>query len=304
MAALKLTFVGFGEVASTFAAALVEAGTEVAAYDVLLDEPGGLGRLRARGGARCGAGSEAVTFAPLAEALEGAAYVLSTVTTPVAATAAEAAAAHLGPGQVYVDLNAAAPSVKREIEAIIRPSGAAFVEGAILGAVGVTGARTEILLGGPAGREAAELFAGRLGLNVRFYSEQVGKASTFKMLRSVFAKGFEALLLEFLISARRAGLQDDLWRDVTALFEENRFEQVAANWARSHAVAHERRYHEIVQVAGVLRELGLEPIVTAGTEAFYARSRGLGLAEAFPEKPETMDDVVAFMERALRDGGE
>jgi hypothetical protein len=33
-------------------------------------------------------------------------------------------------------------------------------------------------------------------------------------LRSLFSKGFEALLLEARIAARRAGIGDDVWRDI------------------------------------------------------------------------------------------
>jgi 3-hydroxyisobutyrate dehydrogenase-like beta-hydroxyacid dehydrogenase len=119
------------------------------------------------------------------------------------------------------------------------------------------------------------------------------------MLRSVFSKGLEALVLEFLIAGRRAGLEEDLWREVCDLLERNPFGQVAENWVRSHALAHERRYHEMVQVVEVLRELGLEPVMTAATEALFKRSQTLGLAAAFAEKPQTMEQVIEFMERQL-----
>ena len=35
----------------------------------------------------------------------------------------------------------------------------------------------------------------------------------FKMLRSVFSKGMEALLIEFLVAAERAGIRADLWAE-------------------------------------------------------------------------------------------
>ena len=198
----------------------------------------------------------------------------------------------LRPGQHYVDLNATDPDVKKEIQGIIEPSRAAFVEGALLGAVGVTGAKTEILLGGPAARRAEQDLAGTLGLNARFYSEEIGKASMFKMLRSVFSKGMEALLIEFLAAGERAGIRDDLWKEVTGLFATQPFEKVAANWVRSHASAHERRYHEVKQVAAVLRALGIEPTITAATEAFFCPA-SLGLVPAA-----SMDEVVRrFNER-------
>lgn len=289
----RVAFIGYGEVAATLSVALAARGAEIAAYDVLLEQPGGIDRLKTRS-----AGTK-VAFCGMTEALRGARYILSTVTTSVAREAARGCVPVLGAGQTYVDLNATDPGVKREIERIITPSGAAFVEGAVLGAVGVTGAKTEILLGGPHGRQAEHALAGELGLNARFYSEDIGKASMFKMLRSVFSKGLEALLIEFLAAGERAGIRDDLWREVTELMASHPFEKTASNWVRSHATAHARRYHEMKQVADVLRQLGIEPTMTAATEAFFGRSGSLGLQEKFSSTPTSMDEVVRFFNERL-----
>lgn len=290
---MRVAFIGFGEVASAFSSALAARGARIAAYDVLIDQPGGGDRLKAR------AAATKVAFCALPEAVREADYVLSTVTTSVAADAARSCVPHLGAGHTYVDMNATDPRVKLDIERIITPSGAAFVEGAVLGAVGVTGARTEILLGGPHGRRAERELGGELGLNVRHYSDEIGKASMFKMLRSVFSKGMEALLIEFLVAGERAGIREDLWREVTELFSGHPFEKTASNWVRSHATAHARRYHEMKQVASVLRQLGVEPTVTAATEAFFQRSGSLGLQEKFKATPATLDEFVRFFSEKL-----
>jgi len=55
----------------------------------------------------------------------------------------------------------------------------------------------------------------------------------------------------------------------------------------------------MVQVAETMRELGVEPVMTAGTEAFFRRSLSLGLREAFPEKPDSMQEVIDFIEQRL-----
>ena len=280
---MRVAFIGFGEVAAAFSAALTARGAEVRAHDVKARPP-----------------AAGVALLPLADALRGASLVLSTVTTSVALEAARQCVPHLAAGQTYVDLNATDPARKHEIERVITPTGAAFVEGAILGAVGVAGARTEILLGGPHARAAEAVLAGALGLNARFYSERVGQASMFKMLRSVFSKGLEALLIEFLVAGERAGIRDDLWREVTGLMAQHPFERTAGNWVRSHATAHARRRVEVQQVAGVLRQLGLEPVMTAATQAFFERSGALGLAQQFPETPAAMDDVVRFFNERLQ----
>lgn len=284
---MRITFIGFGEVAGAFCGALASRGADIAAYDVLLARPEGAERLRQR------AGNIAVSFLPLPDALYGAGYVLSTVTTNVARAAAQQCAAHLRSGQTYVDLNATEPEAKREIAATIEASGAKFVEGALLGAVGVTGAKTEILLGGPHARGAESDLAGKLGLNARFYSDEIGRASMFKMLRSVFSKGMEALLIEFLVAAERAGIRGDLWSEVTTLFATQPFDKVALNWVRSHSGAHERRRHEVEQVAGVLRSLGIDPAMTSAAHAVFERSARAGL------KPlATADDVIRFLEKS------
>ena len=284
---MQIAFVGFGEVAGAFCAALAARGARLAAHDILLEQPDGAKRLQQR------AGATPVAFAPLAEIVPGADYVFSTVTTTVAREAARQCAAHLRAGQSYLDLNATDAAGKRDIADIVTPTGAAFVEGALLGAVGVTGARTEMLLGGPHARAAASVLAGDLGLNARFYSEEIGKASTFKMLRSVFSKGMEALLIEFLAAGERAGIREDLWAEVTGLFARQPFDKVALNWVRTHAGAHARRYHEVKQVAEVLRGLGIEPTITEATLRFFERSGRLGLAPAA-----SADEVIrTFNER-------
>jgi 3-hydroxyisobutyrate dehydrogenase-like beta-hydroxyacid dehydrogenase len=281
---MRIAFLGFGEVATAFSSALAARGCEIASHDILIDNPGGVEKLRAR------AGTTPVAFGSLEAALQGTDYVFSTVTTSVALDAARRCAKHLRPQQAFVDLNATGPGLKAQIGEVIESAGARFVEGALLGAVGVTGAKTEILLGGAHARAAERDLAGELGLNARFYSEEIGRASTFKMLRSVFSKGMEALLVEFLVAGERAGMRDELWSEVTTLFATQPFDKVALNWVRSHSSAHARRRDEMKQVAGVLRELGVEPIVTTATHALFERSGRVGL-----EPQKTADDVIRVL---------
>ncbi|HEX7053806.1 MAG TPA: DUF1932 domain-containing protein [Burkholderiales bacterium] len=290
---MRVAFVGFGEVASVFAAALQARGCEVAAYDRLLESADGRERLaqRVRGAP--------VRLSALADALADAEYVFSSVTTDVALEAARACVPHLGRGQVFVDLNACAPQRKREIAALIGPSGAAFVEGALLGAIAVEGSRTELLLGGEHAERAARELSAR-GLNARFFGAEIGRASTFKMLRSVLSKGLEALLIEFLVAGERSGLRRELWAEAERLFASHSFGELAGNWVASHATAHERRWHEMAQVADVLRALGVEPVMTAATEALFRRSVELRLKDDFPARPRSPETVVQTLERKLR----
>ena len=140
----------------------------------------------------------------------------------------------------------------------------------------------------------------RLGLNVAFYGREIGRASMFKLLRSVFSKGMEALLLETLLAARRAGVADDVWREIVETLEERPFSDVGANWMRTHGTAHARRYHEVVQVEELLRELGVEPLITRGTAALFERSTRLCLAKQFKTPPSGPEEVLGALDKLLR----
>ena len=281
--------IGFGEVGSVFSNAMAERGAHILVYDELLEQEGGKQALETRiqyGG---------IEFTSLPEVFLRSEMILSVVTTQAAEVVAEEIVAQLRSQQVYVDLNSTSPTVKKRIGQIIEGGGAEFVEGAILGAVGAVGAGARILITGEKGEQVA-LFLNQLGLNTTFYSAEVGKASTFKMLRSIFSKGLEALMLELMITGRRAGIEGDLWRDVTDFMTENPFDQVVENWIRTHAVAYERRYHEMVQVVQTIRELDIEPVMTSATEAFFKRSLSCGFDHVFEHKPEDCYAVIDFLE--------
>ena len=285
-------FVGFGEVASRFAEALAKGGARVLAYDVLLDRDGGRATLEKR---VRGAPPE---FAPLAELTQRAEIVLSTVTTDVALAAARACAPLLRRGQAFVDLNATSPALKREIAAAVGSSGADFVEGAILPLVNVAGARSQVLVcGARAGNVATTLNA--LGLNFKDYGPEIGRASSFKMLRSVFSKGVEALLVECMLAARRAGVEADLWREIVGTVDAAPFDEVGGNWVRTHGTAHARRWHEMVQVAELLQGLGVDAPMTRGTVAVFERSTHAALKDSFATPPTTHSEVIAALERRL-----
>lgn len=285
-------FIGFGEVASRFAEALQAHGARVLTSDVLLERPDGRDTLvrRARG--------EPPEFVPLAQLASRADIVLSTVTTNAAVDAAKAASPLLRHGQVLVDLNATSPAIKREISSIVAQSPADFVEGAILPAVGVMGAKSKVLLCGARAGEVAATMS-RLGLNFHDYGIVVGKAASFKMLRSVFSKGLEALLVECLLAARRAGVEQDMWREIVATLDAASFDEIGGNWIRTHATAHGRRYHEMLQVRDVLRELSVDAPMTDATIKLFERSGKAALSDAFATTPTTSAEVIAALDARI-----
>jgi 3-hydroxyisobutyrate dehydrogenase-like beta-hydroxyacid dehydrogenase len=229
-----------------------------------------------------------VAYCRLEEVVAQSEILLSTVTTHVAAAVAQTTAPLLTARHTYADMNSTSSSMKRRIAGIIGTSAANFVEGAILSAVGEAGAKASILVAG----ERAEVFAdlmNRLGLvNVRYFSSKVGEASQVKMLRSIFSKGVECLLLEMLVAGRRAGVAEYLWKDIVDFMTKHPFQGIAENWIKTHPAASERRYHEMEQVLETLKELGVDPVMTRGTTEFFRQSVASGLAARFTRKPDDL----------------
>ena len=279
----KIGFIGFGEVGKAFSQEMKAKGAELYYYDVVNKKH-----------------ENWITFLSLPELIRGSDIILSTVSTHVAIEVAQESAKHLTSGKIYADMNSTSAGVKIKIAEIIEASTADFIEGAILSAVGEAGPKASILVSGKKGEEFSKLM-NQLGLtNVKYFSAKVGEASQVKMIRSVFSKGIECLLLEMLISGRRAGVAEYLWKDIIDFMTKNPFDKVAENWIRTHATAFERRYHEMVQVVETLEEIGVEPLMTRGTRDFFQRSCTLGLEKAFKSKPDSFWDVPDHMERELK----
>src|SRR5690606_36196460 len=137
-----IAVLGVGEAGGTLAHDLIDAGVEVRGWD---PRPHRL--------------PEGLAFAASnPAAASGADIVLSVIWASVAREVAEEVAPVLQPGQLYADLNTAAPQLKREIAPIIERSGALFVDAALMDPVPPKGLRTQVYASG----SGAELFANKM----------------------------------------------------------------------------------------------------------------------------------------------
>src|SRR5690606_13348455 len=179
MATQRIALLGLGEAGSLIAADLVAAGAEVVGYDPRpVEAPAGVSL----------ASSEA-------QAAGGADVVLSVNWASAALGAAQAAAEALGPGQVFAELNTGSPSLKRTVAEVISPTGAKFVDVALMSNVPGKGVRTPMLAAGPGAGEFARVL-GAYGATVEVLDGAPGDAARRKLLRSVFMKGFGSVVVE------------------------------------------------------------------------------------------------------------
>jgi L-threonate 2-dehydrogenase len=110
---------------------------------------------------------------------------------------------------VYVDCNAVSPGTVMRIDRVVTESGAAFVDGGIIGPPPEPdSSRTRIYLSGPDAERVAVLQ--QFGLSTRVQPGPVGAASAMKMSYAGITKGFTALGATMMLAAMRAGTADAL----------------------------------------------------------------------------------------------
>jgi len=248
-----VALIGFGEAGQAFAKGwrLDAPGLDVGAFDIKTDDAatkaGKLGDYEAAGVA----GS-----ATLAAALYWRSVAFSLVTADRALEAARAAAEQLQPGAMYFDCNSCAPGTKRAAAELIETAGGRYVDMAVMAPVHPKLHKVPLLVSGPQAGAALPVLTS-LGMEPRLVSGDVGRASSIKMMRSIMVKGLEALALECILAARKAGVDDEILDSLGGSYPGVDWpKKMAYDFERSttHGV---RRAAEMREVAKTVEELGL-----------------------------------------------
>jgi 3-hydroxyisobutyrate dehydrogenase-like beta-hydroxyacid dehydrogenase len=244
---MRLAFIGFGEAGRAFATSLADAGAAIAAYDVLLGTPEGAGiaAAAARIGVRTGSPAEVIA---------GADIVISAVTAGESLRAIEAVAAHLEQGQYLFDINSVSPDRKAETARLVTPKGVAYVDMAVMAPAHPRLHHTPVLI---AGDPAVTALLDRLDFNYEVIGPTPGQATAIKMIRSLFVKGIEALTVQALDAATRAGCRDRILASLSATYAGLGWPEFADYQAERVATHGRRRAAEMRECAATLAELGL-----------------------------------------------
>ena len=233
----------------------------------------------------------------LEEAVDGAALVISAVPGSAAEEVAEQVLQLVGPDVCFADLTAASPQVKER--AASRHE--LYVDGAVLGTVATSGAEVPIAAAGAAAERFRDLVA-PAGLRVEvLQGAPAGTAARLKLVRSVYMKGRDALVLEMMLAARRLGVEDSVARSIAGPGEQVPFTELSERVLRALAVHAGRRSQELDSAAALLRELGVEPTMAeAGAERLRWLAE-LGLRERFGgERPDEGSATLDAADEASR----
>lgn len=267
----SLAFIGFGEVGQTFARALTARdGIQMAAHDVLFAFPTGR-RLLDRAeelGVR--------TEIDPAFAIRNARFIISAVTASEAETVARDCARHLGPDQIFIDVNSAAPTTKQRAAAHVCASGAQYVECAVMQPVLKPGLAVPILAGGPQAAEVAGVLNG-FGMNITPVAVEYGRASAMKLCRSIMIKGLEALMVDCAAASEAQDVQDHVFGSLAETFPSIDWPALASNMRERVATHGIRRAAEMREAGEMLAAIGINPglaLAVADAQQRGARPKG------------------------------
>lgn len=292
----RLCFLGFGEAASLFAEGLAGAGLRgLAAYDRAVHGGPREALLRAR------AASAGTALMEDRASFSQADWVFAMVQPGATETAAREVAPHLRAGTHYVDFSSAAPGRKQAAAETIAARGAHYVDAGILGSVPTSGHRVSVAASGKAAASFARAFA-PYGMDIAVVGDRIGAAAALKLIRSILAKGLEALYVEALTVAERAGVTESVLDSFCAFLDARPARDTASLLLRSHVVHAARRAEEVRMSRDLVAQAGLNPIMSDAIVALMQRSAGTQLAQQMGNRqPESLERALAALCEHLPD---
>ncbi|HVP07930.1 MAG TPA: DUF1932 domain-containing protein, partial [Burkholderiales bacterium] len=248
----RIAFIGFGEAGQTVGRGLLEQGARLTTYDILFDDPANKGMLR-----RIAESLGVSASKDHRDAVRDADLVFLAVTASSSLEAARSCLPGLRKGQLFLDINSVSPQRKIQTAALVAPTGADYVDVAVMAPVAPYGHKVPCLIGGP-GAQALAPRARALGMKMEVVASEVGQASAIKMFRSIMIKGLEALMLESMLASSEYGVEARVLASLKESFPAIDWEKLSG-YLIERVVSHgKRRAAEMREVADTVREIGLE----------------------------------------------
>jgi len=257
---MRLGFIGFGEVAFELARGFKSEGLEgFVAFEPLANAPkyGTLVRERS------GAASVKLLPAPQ-DVARVSDVIIAAVPGSRALEAAESVLASLQENKIYADVSTSSPTTKVKIAEMIAPTGAGFVDGALMGGLTQQHHKVPVLVSGSGADRFIEQMA-PCRMNLKKVSDKAGDAIAVKLVRSVYMKGEAVLQLEMLEAAYKLQVQDLVLDSISSSVDGKTFLDMMRFLVPASAIHAERQTHEMADCMVMLQDLGITPTMTEAT---------------------------------------
>lgn len=281
---MKLGYIGYGEAAYFMSAGLAGRGVEQYACSRNFSYKG---KPEDVGVKRCASYEELFSICDT---------VFAMTPNVAAVPTAEKAAPWLREGIVYADLSSAAPKLMEQAAAVVKPTGALFVDGAMLDSLPKFGSRVRIVISGDGAQELFRRIEG-LEMRVDIVGDRPGAASAIKLLRSLYTKTHLGFALEMLEGASYYGVADYVMQGLAETMDGKDF-ITGMNERLSGGVLHAtRRADELAMAAEMLDDAGLDSSVSTAASRKLRRLGELNLKEKLGDyRPKDWKDALRCIE--------
>lgn len=289
---MKLGFIGFGEVAYEISKGLETEGLQgIVAYDPMKDDPkyGPLVQERA-------AAAAVSLLSTPGDVVNAADVIISAVPGGYALQAAEGIVAELNEQKIYADVSTSSPATKQKIAVLIAPTGAGFVDGALMGRLTVEQHKVPTLVSGSGASKFIDLMT-PYHMSLNKVSDKAGDAIAIKLVRSVYMKGIASLQVEMLEAATKLQVEDLVLDSVSQTLDSKPFRFMMNVLVTAGAIHAGRQSHEMKDCMVMLKDLGIQPIMTEATMLHLKYLAAKNLKDKFhgeiPAKWEAVTQALA-----------
>lgn len=286
----SIAFIGFGEAGQTISRGLAKEAAQPAlrAYDILFGAPAGAKLEAAAKALGVGLARDHV------EAVREAGLVILVVTASSSLEATKSCLPGLRKGQLFLDMNSVSPKRKLETAALVAPTGAAYVDCAVMAPAAPYLHKVPCLVGGP-GAAALAPRAAALGMKMELVSDEVGQASAIKMFRSIVVKGLEALLVESMTASAEYGVEDRVLASLKETWPGIDWQKLSGYMIERVVTHGRRRAAEMREVSETLQSIGIDPLMAAATAERQQWVADLGVKASSQDRAE----LVGVIRKAM-----
>jgi 3-hydroxyisobutyrate dehydrogenase-like beta-hydroxyacid dehydrogenase len=293
---MNLGFIGFGEAAFHISIGLGQEGLKgILAYDALANDPVMGNQVKNR------ADAAGVVLKENAKMVVSQVDILFTaVPSSFTLDVCKEVSDSLRADQLYIDVSASTPAIKKQIWEIIKGTGVLFVDAAMLGSLPADKHRVPISASGNGVQAFLDIMS-PYGMQIKNVGDNAGDASAIKLVRSIFTKGLGTLALEMLQAADAYNVIEQVVASVRHSMEVVTFLETLSDGVIGNAIHAKRRAAEMKGCIQMLGECGLDDCMTVATKhklemldayqfnAKYVESKPDGYApviEALRRKPD------------------
>ncbi len=293
---MTIGFIGFGGAAYGLTKGLKESGLQqVCFFDSLCEIPA-----KSEVIFKHGAETGAVFKKSIEQLVRDSEIIISSVTGSVALPVAEQAARFMEPHHLYVDVNTASPKTMEAAADVVEARGASFADVAMLGAVPAFLHRVPCLASG-SGAERFKAAMEPYEMDITCVGKTAGQASAIKMFRSVFMKGFLALLMEMLSGTHRYKVDALVLESIARTMEKNPFLETVRLQMAKGVLNAERMSHEMEAVVETYAEMELPSVMASATCEKLKWCSAMNFKDYFAgSMSESLAEILDVMDEKIR----